>query len=213
MNKVKQAKKEFAKLNRGETKLFRRLKSPQKIQDFINSLPINFEKSGETCFSPRLVLRKKRAHCLEGAIFAAAVLWFNGQKPLILDLKAANSDDNHVVAVFKRGAYFGAISKTNHAVLRYREPIYKSVRELAMSYFHEYFLDSGKKTLRSYSALLDLGRFPNAEWITSEKNLWFIDNALEKTRHYPILNTRQIKSLRLADKLEIKAGKMRQWPK
>src|SRR3989344_8630666 len=114
MNKIKRAEKEFAKLNRSEIKLFRKLNTPKKIQDFINSLPINFETGGETCFSPRLVLKKNRAHCLEGAIFAAAVLWFNGQKPLILDLKTANYDDSHVVAVFKRDASFGAISKTNH---------------------------------------------------------------------------------------------------
>jgi hypothetical protein len=123
-------------------KIFKKLSTPQKIQDFLNSLKFNFEDDGETCMSPRQVLLKGKAHCMEDAMFAAAALEFHGHKPLILDLRATERpyDSDHVVAVFKKFGCFGAISKTNHAVLRYREPIYKSIRELALSYFHEYFL-------------------------------------------------------------------------
>ena len=135
-----------------EERVFKKHSTPAKIQDYINSIPINYEKSGETCMSPRLVLEKRLAHCMEGAMLAAAILEYHGHKPLVMDLRTIKPHDNdHVVALFKERGKWGAISKTNHAVLRYREPVYLTVRELAMSYFHEYFLDNGLKTLREYS--------------------------------------------------------------
>jgi hypothetical protein len=136
-----------------EIRLFRRLNTPAKVQDYLNALPFNFLARGVT-LSPRMVLQKQKADCFEGALFAAAALEFHGYKPLILDLRSVKKpyDYDHVVAVFKTDGCFGAISKTNHAVLRYREPVYKTLRELTMSYFHEYFLNTGKKTLREYSS-------------------------------------------------------------
>jgi hypothetical protein len=138
-------------LSKEETLLFKKLKTPGTIQDYLDSLPSNFERRGETSRSPRLVLAHKEAHCFEGALFAAAVLWYHGKKPLLLDLKTGRGDFDHVVTLFKTNGYWGAISKTNHAVLRFRDPLYKTIRELALSYAHEYFLDNGKKTLLSYS--------------------------------------------------------------
>src|SRR3989344_7563100 len=120
-----------------EILVFKKLRTPQKIQDYLDALPINFEDSGETYRSPRRLLGAKEAHCLEGALFAAAVLAYHGQKPLLLDLRTTPRDEDHVVALFRQNGRWGAISKTNHAVLRYRDPVYKDVRELAMSYFHE----------------------------------------------------------------------------
>ena len=192
-----------------EIKLFRRLKTPQKIQDFLNSLPFNFEKRGERCMSPRRVIEEKIAHCMEGAMFAAATLEFHGGKPLVLDLRSSSKshDYDHVVAVFKRHGCFGAISKTNHAVLRYREPIYKTLHELVLSYFHEYFLNNGEKTLREYSELFDLSKL-KISWRTSKKELFEIPKYLDKIKHYPILSKEQIKNLRKADQIEIKAGKI-----
>src|SRR3989338_6965732 len=146
---------------KAELKLLQKLNTPAKIQDFLERLRANFEKNGETCRSPRMVLLKRSAHCLESAIFAAACLRLMGHKPLILDLKAHRRDLDHVIAPFKINNRWGAISKSNHAVLRYREPIYRNIRELVMSYFHEYFLDNGQKTLRQYSALLNLNTFEN----------------------------------------------------
>ena len=145
-----------------EIKLFRRLNTPSKLQDYLNALPFNFLDRGVT-LSPRMVLKKNKADCFEGALLAAAVLEFHRYKPLILDLRSVKKpyDYDHVVAVFKKDGCFGAISKTNHAVLRYREPAYKTLRELVMSYFHEYFLNTGKKTLREYSELFDLNYFNN----------------------------------------------------
>lgn len=196
-----------------ELAVLRRLSTPQKIQDFLNTLAVNFEEKGETCMSPRRVLRGRTAHCMEGAMFAATALRFHGYKPLVLDLKTALSadDTDHVVAVFQKNGYWGALSKTNHAVLRYREPIYRSIRELALSYFHEYFLDTGQKTLRSYSRPLDLSQFDHKNWMTAEEDLFYIPDYLDGTPHYPILTPSMARQLRPADPIEIAAGKLVEW--
>jgi hypothetical protein len=195
--------------NRKEMVLFKKLNTPQKVQDYLNKLKFNFEKNGETCYSPRFVIKHKTAHCMEGAMLAAAVLEFHGYKPLVMDLRSVKpGDDDHVVAVFKKFNCFGAISKTNHGVLRYREPIYKTVRELALSYFHEYFLNNGQKTLREYSDLLDLRLFDYINWRICENNLFEVPERLDKIKHYKILSDLQIKNLRKADSIEIKAGKL-----
>ncbi len=198
-----------------EHSLFRKLSTPAKIQDYLNSIQFNFEKRGQTCFSPREVIKNKAAHCAEGAIFAAAALEFQGYKPVILDLRSTTKpyDYDHVIAVYKKDGHFGAISKTNHAVLRYREPVYKTIRELVMSFFHEYFLDSGKKTLREYSDLLDLNKFNKLNWRTTTEHLFEIPAYLDDIKHHKILTPRQIKNLRLADKVEIEAGKIREYPR
>ena len=202
-------------LTKEEINIFKKLNSPRKLQDFINSIPANFEKRGETCLSPRRVLKQNKAHCLEGAFLAAAALWFHGQKPLLLDLKTADNDFDHVVALFRRGRFWGAVSKTNHAVLRYREPVYASPRELAMSFFHEYFLNNGDKTLRSFSKPFDLSTSKVGPWmwITAEEDLWELADRLDESPHYRILDKKVIFSLRRADPIEIKAGKLTEWKK
>src|SRR6185369_14947632 len=132
----------------------------------------------ETHRSVRQVLKKKKAHCIEGALVAAAALWVHGEEPLLLDLFAEKDpydDDAHVVALYKRNGYWGAISKTNHATIRFRDPVYKTLRELALSYFHEWFMNAnGVKTLKSYSRPLKLKRL-GTEWLTSEEDLWWLD--------------------------------------
>ena len=202
----------FPKLKNKEFAVFKRLNSPAKVQNFLNQTPINFEYAGETLRSPLMVLRRQKAHCLEGAMLAAAIFWFHGQTPLLLDLETTNADQSHAVALFKRGGYWCAVSKTNHAVLRFGDPIYKTIRELALSYFSEYFLDNGKKTLRRYSRPFSLLRF-GTDWLTTEKNLWPIDQALDKIQHLPIISQRMAKELRLADPIEIAAGKLVEWKK
>ena len=205
--------KKFFDFNEQELKLFSKLNTPRKIQDYINSIPANFEKEEETSLSPRQVLKQNLAHCIEGAILAAVMLWYHGHKPLLLDLSVKKTDDDHVLALFQQGKYWGAISKTNHAVLRYRDPIYRSVRELVMSYFNEYFLDTGKKTLRTYSAPFDLSKIQDKTWLTCDESIWEINNALTDSKHYSILTRSQIANLRLADPVEIKAGKLVEWQK
>ena len=198
-----------------EVILFKRLNTPQKIQDYINSIPFNFDERHDACLSPRKVLEKNKADCIEGALFASAVLEFHGYKPLVVDLRSVKKpyDYDHVIAVFKVEGFWGAISKTNHSVLRYREPIYKNIRELVMSCFHEYFLDSGLKTLREYSDPFDLNYFNKINWRTSEKDLHQITTYLDKIKHIKILNKKQEKNLRKADKIEIESTKITEYKK
>ena len=200
-------------LTKKEEALLRKLKTPILIQDFLDKLPSNFEKSGETHFSPRLVLREKKAHCIEGALLASTALWLQGEPPLLLDLKTKLFDDEHVVALYKQNGYWGAISKTNHAVLRFRDPIYKTVRELALSYFHEYFREKdGVKTLVAYSRPFDL-RTLGDSWVTSEKDLWMLDDTLNKTRHYSLVPKANLKNIRKATPFERHTIASREWEK
>ncbi len=198
-------------LTKKEEKILAKLDTPAKIQDFLNKIPINFDYRKDTCMSPRQVLKKWKCHCIEGAFLAALALRMHGHKPLIVHLKANKEDYDHVIALFKENGKYGCVTKTNHGVLRYREPVYNSVRELVMSFFHEYFNDKGEKTLRSYSVPVNLARFDKKNWATSEKYLWYIDSYLDKVKHFPILTRKQIKNLRKADKIEIKIGKVTEW--
>ncbi len=184
-------------------------RTPEKIQDLLDTLRFNKEKKAETCRSPQEVLRHNEAHCLEGALLAAAALQAAGERPLLMNLKASRGDYDHAVALFKRNGYWGAISKTNHAVLRYRDPIYKTQRELALSYFHEYFLnDTGRKTLLAYSKPFDLTRY-GKDWITSTGNLWDIADALRDSPHTSIVPSGT--KLRSASIIERKAGDVVEW--
>lgn len=200
-------------LNKKELKILKRLNTPIKIQEFINKLKINFEPKGDTCKSPRIVLKTKKAHCIEAAMLAAIALSLQGKKALLVDMSANNKDDDHVIAVFKEDGKWGAISKSNHATLRYRDPIYNSIRELVMSYFNEYYSDDGKKTLRSYSSPLNLEKFNASNWAISEDDVWEIPEALVKARHYEILTKSQLHRLKKADEIEIKVGKIVEWKK
>ncbi len=182
------------------------------VQDFLDALPMNWEKSGETYMSPRRVLREGKAHCLEGALLAAAALWLNGEEPLVLDLKASG-DDDHVVALYKRNGCWGAISKTNHAALRFRDPVYKTIRELALSYFHEYFNNATrKKTLRGYGKPYNLKKLGTA-WITAEEELFNIAEAIDNYPHFPIAAAKNIRLIRPADAMELRAGSIIEWKK
>jgi len=193
-----------------EFRALRRLNTPRKIQDFLDTIPINHEIHVESCSSPLVTLRRNSAHCMEGALVAALALAMHGHRPLILDLKTTRHDVDHLVALFKQNGHWGGITKTNHAVLRYREPVYRSVRELAMSYFHEYFLDDGRKTLRQYSRPFDLGKW-KGDWITSPDDLWDLQNAIDDSPHHPMVNRSQIAGLRRADRIEREAGKLTEW--
>lgn len=196
-----------------ELRVLRRLNTPRKVQDYLDSLPLNFEPEGDTCFSPRQVMREKRAHCIEGAMLAALAFRLHGQKPLILDLESARHDFDHVIALFKQHGCWGAVSKTNHAVLRYREPVYRTIRELVLSYFHEYFDGKGFKTLRRYSQPVDLSRFDKQNWMTNEKDNWFVAQYLVEVEHLPLLTRSQMATLRKADPIEIEAGEIIEWQK
>lgn len=199
-------------LTEKDYKLLKSLNTPSKIQNFLNELPFNFERKEETVRSVDRSLYEKEAHCFEGALIAAAALWIRGERPLLLDLKANHSDMDHVVVVYEKDGFLGAISKTNHGVLRFREPVYRDTRELVMSYFHEYFLPNGEKTLRSYSKLFDLSK-EKINWLTSEVYLFNLTKKLDKSPHIKILSSKQQKNLRKADDIEIKMGEITDWRK
>jgi hypothetical protein len=200
-------------LTQKEQALLKKLNTPAKIQDFLDSLPRNWEKKGDTCMSPRVVLREKKMHCIEGAMLAAAALWVNGREPLVMDFKATRNDADHVVALYKINGYWGAISKTNHFSLRFRDPVYKNIRELAMSYFHEYLHDDHcRKTLRSFSGPINLKRF-GQKWITAEKNLFEVAGAIDSVKHFSVAPKKNLRRLRLADKIVRRVDRMVEWKK
>jgi len=198
-------------LNKEELKIFRKLNSPKKIQRFLDELPINWEENGDTCMSPRMVLKQGKAHCIEGAIFAAAVLKFHGIKPLIVDMEASDNDDDHVIAVFRKYDKWGAITKTNHGVLRFREPVYRDIRELIMSFFHEYFDTKGRKNLRAYSMPVNLSIFDKLNWVTSEEDVWFIPEHLCEIDHIALVNRKQIANLSKPCEIEKAVGNLVEW--
>lgn len=211
-------------LNKKEISLFKKLSSPIKIQNFLDTLPINYEKKGETYMSPTRALKAKKMHCLEGAVFAATALWIHGERPLLMDLKVKQGkkkiQEDHVVTLYKRNGYWGAISKTNHATLRFRDPVYKTLRELALSYFHEYFVDKkGNKILRSFSKELDLTNFGVTKskqkgwWVTTNEDLYDIVYALDEAKHFDLFPKKNEKYIRRADKMERKAGELTEWDK
>ncbi len=202
-------------LTKKELALLKPLTTPSKIQDFLDTLPMNWEKKGDTHYSPRLALREKKAHCIEGALIAAAALWLQGEEPLLIDfmVRKGTGDDAHVGAVYKKNGYWGMISKTNHYTLRFRDPVYKTLRELALSYFHEWYMGaSGEKTLESYSRPLNLKRF-GTDWITAEENLWYLDDALDALSHYSLVPPTNKKYIRNVSATERRAGKVEEWKK
>lgn len=200
-------------LTKKEYALLKKLDTPIKIQDFLDKMPINFEKGGETNMSPRSALQANKIHCFEGALIAALALWINGEEPLVMDLRSDESDVDHVITLYKRNGYWGAISKTNHATIRFRDPVYKTIRELAMSYFHEWFMNSnGKKTLREFSNPYNLKK-QGTSWITSEKDLWHLVDVLDDLPHFDVAPKKNLKLLRKADKMERKAGTLIEWHK
>lgn len=200
-----------ALLTPAEKRFFERLETPQKVQTYLDSLPINFEMRGETYMSPRRTIVAKTAHCFEGALVAAAAFAYHGQRPLILDFQTLPHDEDHVVAPFKQGGYWGAVSKTNHAVLRYRDPVYASVRELAMSYFHEYLLWTGKKSLLAYSRPFDLRRYSPETWLVAQEDLVWLVEAIDDSRHFPAVPRKNAKHVRKASGVELRAMKLVEW--
>jgi hypothetical protein len=185
-----------------EIRELRRLKDPYGIQKFLYELPYHH---ADTAWSPRRVLHEKTAHCLEGAIFAAAALRVNGYPPLIVDLEAKR-DTDHILAVYRRDGCWGAIAKSNFTGLRFREPVYRSIRELVMSYFDEYFNLLGQRTLRKYSLYVNLKRFDRLDWMTTDKPIWFIVDYLMKIPHEALISATQVSRLHRVDERSLRAG-------
>ncbi len=185
-----------------ELRRLRSLKTPARIQHFINELPYH---NADTAWSPRRVLREGTAHCLEGALLAAAALRVNGFPPLVMDLEAVQ-DTDHVLAVYQVDGCWGTIAKSNFSGLRFREPVYKNLRELAMSYFDDYFNYRGERTLRGYSKPVNLARFDRLEWMTTEKPTWFVPQLLLEIPHIPAITEKQARRLTRVDARCYQAG-------
>jgi hypothetical protein len=196
-------------LTREETALFRQLKTPEKIQDFLTAMPINFEPQGDTCHSARTALKANCCHCIEAAFIAASALLLQGQPALLMDFQAAG-DDDHVAALFKRGKYWGAISKSNSIWLRWRDPVYASPRELAMSFFHEYVKDS-KKSLRRVSRPFDIGKYDPDYWMTSAENCWSMALEIDASPHIELISKSQSRKLKPRDAFEMHAGTIKEF--
>jgi hypothetical protein len=209
------ARKRFARredlgLTKAEFAVLRRLDSPQKIQAYLFGLDQNFETDRETCRTVREVLRTGRAHCIEGAMLAACALWVHGEPPLLLDMRAVR-DYDHVITLFRRHGHWGAISKTNGIGLRWRDPVYRTLRELAISYFHEYYNKRDHKTLREYSVPFDLRRVDPRLWVTGEKDAWCVAEALDDIRHFKLVTGRHLRSVTRRDGFERRVGGLQQY--
>lgn len=177
----------LADLTARELAIFRRrLEAPPKIQSFLDEIVYNLETDGETFRSPRRVLRDRTANCIEGAVLAAAALRVHGDPPLIMDLTAVR-DEDHVIAVFRRRGLWGAIGTSKFTGLRYRAPVYRTLRELAMSFFEHYYNLAGERTLRGHGRPVNLARFDPLHWMTSDDDLWPIAEHLERIPHVALL--------------------------
>jgi hypothetical protein len=194
-------------LTPGERAIYRRLNTAEKIQRYLDEkIAYNKEPGGPTCHGPRMVMRNRVAHCMEGAMFAAAALRANGFEPLVFDLEAVR-DDDHVLAIFRARGAWGAIAKSNYSGLRYREPVYRSLRELAMSYFEHFYNLQREKTLRQYSRPVNLARFDRIQWMTSEEPLWPVPEYLFSIPHRPVLTREMERNLSKMDKRTFGAGR------
>jgi hypothetical protein len=204
-------------LSPAEHRVLRRLNTPKKVQDFLDSFPTEyFSPAGEpTIKSPHAALKAKKIHCMEGAMIAVTALAYHGREPLLMDLQSASFDYDHVVALFKQGRYWGAVSKTNHSVLRWRDPVYLSPRELAMSYYNEYFWPEKDrrfrhKTMLAYSKPFDLRRYHPSKWFAA-KDLDWLAEALDSSHHFPVVPKGMLPHLRRANLIEVKAMKLEEW--
>ncbi len=190
----------FALFPRAQLDQLKRLDTPRKVQDFLD-FEINYnDGKPDTCLSALEALKQGRAHCIEGAMLAAAAFLLHGRRSLLLDLRANPHDDDHVIAPFTEGGRWGAVAQSHFCGLRYREPVYGSFAELARSYFEFYYNDAGEKTLREFSSPLSTSAL-RPDWLYSDKNVFFVSRKLDAQRHFRIVSFRQEGGLRPADSL------------
>ena len=180
----------------------RALKTPARIQKFVDALEYQY---ADTAGSPARVLRERKGHCLEGALIAAAALRVNGHPPLVMDLESVR-DDDHVVALYRERDLWGGIAKSNFAGLRFRAPIYRTLRELALSYFEHYYNLRGERTLRSYSMAVNLARLDSQHWMTAEEDVWCVPELLIAARHYALFPDKVARALPRLDRRSFEAG-------
>ena len=201
-----------ALLTPAESRVFARLDTPQKIQSFLDRMAPNFELKGDTVLSPRAMLQARLAHCAEAALFAAAVLMFHGKPVWLMDIQALPSDQDHIVTLFTQRGLWGAISKTNHAILRWRDPIYRNPRELAMSYAHEYCLPNGKKSMLAFSKPFSLARYAPKRWVVADEDLHWLMDELDASPHVPLAPKAAMRKRQRSTRVELKSQDVTEWP-
>ena len=189
-------------LSLGDFRTLRALKTPARIQKFVDGLQYQY---ADTAWSPQRVLRERKGHCLEGALLAAAALRVNGYPPLLMDLEAVH-DDDHVLAIYRDGGLWGSIAKSNFAGLRFRAPIYRTLRELAVGYFDDYYNLRGERTLRAYSIPVNLSRLDGQHWMTSDEDVWCVTDLLIAAKHYPLFPDKVARALPRLDRRSFEAG-------
>ena len=192
-------------LTRGETAQLRRLSTPERIQAYLDGIEYNLEPDGDTLRSPRRVLRDRTAHCAEGALLAAAAFRVQGRPPLVVDLEAVR-DDDHVLAVFRDKGLWGSVAISKFAGLRFRSPVYRTIRELVMSYFDHYYSWDGERSLRAYSRPISLARFDRIPWMTAEDDLWQINDHLLQVAHTRLAPPAAARDLPWLDRRSYEAG-------
>jgi hypothetical protein len=195
-------------LTPANVRTLRALKTPKLIQQFIDGLTYQY---ADTAGSPQRTLRERKGHCLEGALVAAAALRLHGHPPLLMDLEGVR-DDDHVLAIYRERGLWGSIAKSNFAGLRSRKPVYRTLRELAMSYFEHYYNLRGEHTLRAYSRPVNLARLDGKHWMTSEEDVWCVPELLIAARHFPIAPDKVMRALPRLDRRSFEAG-MHGWVK
>jgi hypothetical protein len=201
-NGIRHNGRETFGLSAEDFRALRALRTPARIQKFVDALQYQY---ANTAWSPQRVLRERKGHCLEGALLAAAALRVNGYSPLLMDLEAVH-DDDHVLAIYREGGLWGSIAKSNFAGLRFRASIYRTLRELALSYFESYYNLRGERTLRAYSIPINLARLDGRHWMTAEEDVWCVPELLIAARHYPLLPDKVARALPRLDRRSFEAG-------
>ncbi len=207
-NGAKRGRRASFGLSPESLRTLRALRTPARIQQFVDALAYQY---ADTAWSPERVLRARKGHCLEGALLAAAALRVNGHPPLLMDLEAVR-DDDHVVALFRQRGLWGGIAKSNFAGLRFRAPVYRTLRELAVSYFEHYYNLRGERTLRAWAGPVNLARLDRLHWMTAEDNVWCVPELLIAARHHPLFPDKVARQLPRLDRRSFQAG-MHGWVK
>ena len=202
MNKFAFANSSPGNFTPAELRKLRSLKTPHGIQTALDAMPYHL---ADTAWSPRRVLHENSSHCYEGALFAAAALRALGYPPLILDLEAEH-DTDHVIAIYQVNGHWGSLAKSNYTGCRGRQPVYRTLRELAMSYFDTYFNLRRERTLRTFSVPFNLKHFDARAWMTTEEPVWFVAEHLFEIRHFPLLKKGLEKQVKRVDDRSFKGG-------
>jgi hypothetical protein len=165
-----------------ERRIIQTHQSPEKVQKFLRSIPYNRELEGQTCYSFRRALMEGRAHCLEGALVAAAILEQHGYPPVLVSIESQDKLD-HVLMLFKRNNYYGSVARSRDIGLHGRKPVFRTVLDLVMSYFEPYIDKTGRITGYAVANLYELG---NYDWRLSMRNVRKVERRLQEIPHHPI---------------------------